>query len=207
MTLTICLTISTLVVWIRIYVSGFVLKPLKWDDALVLFSWIGMIGYAALTFVTLHYGTFNDIWNLEMDTYRQWVKLVNAGEIMYSVIILAAKLSILLLYLRVFVPARSQKTWVYYAIIFVIIFNIVFYTIATFIRAFSCTPRAKIWDPNLPGTCINHYDIYTIVIVNAGLNVISDVFMILIPMSVIWKLHISRKRKIKISAFFFLGFL
>ena len=183
------------------------LKLLKWDDALVLFSWIGMLGYAALIFITLDYGTFVDIWNLEMDTYQQWIKLVNVGEIMYSVVILVAKLSILLLYLRLFVPARSQKTWAYYAIIFVIIFNIIFYTIATFIRAFCCTPRAKIWDPNLPGTCINHYNMYTIIIVNAGLNVISDIFIILIPMSMIWKLHVSRKRKFKISAFFFLGSL
>jgi hypothetical protein len=116
----------------------------------------------------------------------------------------AAKPSVLMLYLRVFVPPRSKKTWVYYSILFVMGFNVLFYVANTFIEIFSCTPREKIWNPTIPGYCIN---VYGVIIGTVALNMISDFMMILILMGVIWRLQMARKRRVEISIVFAFGLL
>ena len=198
-TVAVCLTSATFVVWVRVYVNLFVSKPVRWDDALIFLSWLGFIAYSVIMLESINYGSLVDLWNLRIGTVMQWGQLANTEELVYNVLIVTTKLSVLLLYLRAFVPARSKKTWVYYAIIFTIIFNALYFTAAVFVSAFSCTPRAKIWNPTLQGTCIN---IYSTIIGSAALNVLSDFLMSLIPMVVIWRLQMSRKRKVEVSIVF-----
>jgi hypothetical protein len=203
-TIAVCLPPAILIVWVRMYVSPFVFKTFKWDDALILVSKLAYIAYAVIILETLKLGSFMDIWNLRLGTVIQWGQLANTEEILYSVLMFTAKLSVLMLYLRVFVPPRSKNTWVYYSILFVIGFNALFYIANTFIEIFSCTPREKIWNPTIPGYCIN---VYGVIIGTAALNMILDFMMILIPMGVIWQLQMGRKRRVEISIVFAFGLL
>lgn len=117
-------------------------------------------------------------------------------------IIFITKLSILLLYLRIFVPSGRPKF--YYIVHFVIWFNLLFYIANLPIEIWSCIPREKIWDPLLPGHCINN----ELVFVAGGIiNVISDFTILALPIFSIWHLQMPTQRKVGVSAVFATGLL
>ncbi len=117
-------------------------------------------------------------------------------------IIFITKLSILLLYLRIFVPSGKPK--IYYAIHFVIWFNLLFYLANIPIEIWPCIPREKLWSPSLPGHCIND----DLVFVSGGIiNVVSDFAILLLPIMSIWRLQMPTRRKVGVSAVFATGLL
>ena len=79
-----------------------------------------------------------------------------------------------------------------------------YFTVCLFITIFQCTPRAKIWNPELPGTCLNYQ---TYIVATGIFNVVSDLLMIGFPMICVWNLQMSVKRKLGVSAVFFVGIL
>ena len=112
------------------------------------------------------------------------------------------KLSILLQLMHVFAPARDRAT--YYICQIMIWFNTLFYLTTMFIVIFQCNPRAKFWEPTLPGRCLN---VFTIDIVTAAINVLCDVMLLLLPITCIWQLQMKSRTKIALSAVFATGTL
>lgn len=124
-------------------------------------------------------------------------------EILYCPIIFAAKLAILLQIKHVFVTSRKSVRS--YLVQLLIWSNALWYIINIFMLAFQCSPRAKIWNPSLPGHCFTSF--YTVNFVAAVLNVISDVAMLVMPILWVWKLQMAWKRKVGISLIFASGIL
>lgn len=129
-------------------------------------------------------------------------QLANISQIIYGPLIFVAKLSILLLYLRAFTPNGRGNT--FFAIHFLLWFNLLFYTANTLTKIFQCTPRTKIWEPETPGRCV---DVNSLIQTSAGLNVFSDFSLLVLPIASIWKLHMKTSQKIGISAVFAAGLL
>ena len=128
--------------------------------------------------------------------------MVNYAEILYSIVIFFTKLSILLLYLRVFVPTR--RGILYYIIQGYIWINLVFYIAIVLARILQCTPRTKIWNPYVKGHCIDGI----ISLVSTGsINVLSDISMLVLALYPIWQLQLPLRKKIGISAVFATGVL
>lgn len=67
---------------------------------------------------------------------------------------------------------------------------------------FSCTPREKIWDPSVAGTCL---DISGLLTASGPFNVVSDFLIFLLPIWAIFSLHISIKKRIEVSCAFSVG--
>ena len=123
--------------------------------------------------------------------------MINVHEIIYGVIILITKVSILLLYSRLFAPSRKSMT--YFFIQLLLCFNVLFYTAITLVKIFECTPRRKIWEKSTPGRCIN---IAALLYVTGTVNVCSDIAILILPLNVIWHLHLPMKRRVGVSAAF-----
>ena len=88
----------------------------------------------------------------------------------YCISIACVKLSILLLITRIFLSVnRDIFFWVTQLLIWV---NSLFYAIAVFLAIFACRPRRKIWNPDLPGHCLNSKSLY---ITSAAFNTASGV--------------------------------
>ena len=120
---------------------------------------------------------------------------------MYSVSILVTKLAILVQYLRIFVPSRNK---VFYLTHFIIWFNVLFYIAVALVTIFQCTPREKIWQPFLPGKCVNFN---AILIAGAAINVASDFAILALPIGSVWRLQMALRNKVGISAIFAVGLL
>jgi hypothetical protein len=117
---------------------------------------------------------------------------------------LPLKISLTLQVLLFFVPAgtRNFTFWMSHVLIWL---NLVFYITCTFLLIFACKPEAKLYDPTVTGGhCL---DTAAILISTAVLNAVSDALMLVLPQRVIWELAMPMKRKLGLSAAFFVALL
>jgi hypothetical protein len=119
-------------------------------------------------------------------------------EVFSCVVYLNLKLAFLVTYRRIFAPAAVYK-WAINAGIVVVT---LFYVGSFFWLIFKCQPIAKSWNPFLEGTCADEF-------VPGGetgiFNVISDVYILLLPIPMIWKLQTDVKRKVQLLTVFSVG--
>lgn len=66
----------------------------------------------------------------------------------------------------------------------------------------SCIPYESIWDLTVPGQCFNKKSLD---VAAAVMALATDVLILVLPHRVIWKLHMSLRKKIGVSAMFCLG--
>lgn len=131
---------------------------------------------------------------------EKYSQLFSDMEIVARISMFFTKLSILLLFLRIFVPPQSQKTKIFYAIWFVIWFNF-FYCVALVLTVLLQCVRKK---HGSKGTCI---DTFSLLITASTINVLSDIVMLIIPLNSVWKLHMTKKQKYGLSVVFAVGTL
>lgn len=131
----------------------------------------------------------------------QWVNLTT---IIYNPTIFVIKLSILLQYLGIFVPNRKTNMRMFIAVWTLVAIMFTFYLIDVAFNIFICQPRDKYWNRLKQGSC---YDLEISMEATALFNVISDFFILLLPIPTIWKLQITLKKKMWIFAVFATGMM
>ena len=133
------------------------------------------------------------------DIYQNFTILV----ILYGPAIFFAKLSVLLLYLELF--AINKQTRIMVAIAITIITSQCIATITG--QAVLCVPRPGVsWDiGDATHNCMVVADLYGIFM--AAISLFSDLFIIYIPMPVVWRLQLPLRKKVGISVVFFTGVL
>lgn len=198
----ILLPIATAFVWIRIYTKIRINKSHGWEDYTSFIAWLGLIVFSAVRIKSKEAGSGFHQWDLPAQRLKSWALWVNITELVYSPTISIAKLSILLMYLRLFMPDRSTRTRTYYLTHFIIWCNMLFYLSIMVVTGCQCIPRRKIWSPSVPGKCVNPH---AVLVVTAIINLISDFSILLLPIRSIWRLQLSLRRKLAISAVFATG--
>ena len=127
----------------------------------------------------------------------QYIRIVAA---VYCIEIFLVKVAILLQYLRVFVPkSRNLMFWACHALIWL---HFIFYSISFFLVVFACRPVRKNWNPWIEGSCI---DIGLLNVFVSVFNAASDLLILILPQPLIWKLQITLRTKILLSAVFLIG--
>jgi len=196
----VCLTVATIAVWMRMYTKLIIIKSAGWEDWTSFIAWAGFAAYTSIGFTCLRYGMGVHQWDVPLANVIQFAKLSNIGEILYMPMIFITKLSILLQYIAIFIPNHKRKS--YYIIQALIWLNLSFFTALMFVEIFECVPREKIWDPTVPGHCVN---IQLSFIVTAAINIVSDVSILVLPMLWVWKLQMETKQKLKLFVVFGTG--
>ncbi|KAL8688376.1 MAG: hypothetical protein Q9218_005703 [Villophora microphyllina] len=106
------------------------------------------------------------------------------------------KLTLFILYYRLFNPSKVMR----YLIYFGVGFNLLFYTIYLFLYSLMCpnvSKRALTCGPRLK----------QLGVATSGINVVSDFYILLIPLAAVSNLQLPPKRKLGLLAIFFTGFL
>ena len=85
-----------------------------------------------------------------------------------------------------------------------ILFNFLFYLANLPVEIWPCVPRSKLWTPTEPGHCIKNEEVF---VAGGTINVVSDFMILLLPIVEVWRLHMSKERKIGVSAVFATGLL
>lgn len=111
------------------------------------------------------------------------------------------KTAILLEWLHLFCPtgARNRFWWTAHLLLCA---NIVFYCAAILALHLSCAPHARLWDKTVPGRCV---DTRPLDIASAFVNFVVDVGILMLPQRVIWRLRMSTRKRMGVSAVFGLG--
>lgn len=107
------------------------------------------------------------------------------------------KISIMLLYLRIFTSRKFHiATWMCIAFVAMIaIAN-------TLVAIFACTPVQSFYNREIAVRCIDEVAWYWS---TAVLNIVTDVIILILPLPVLWSVQMSLSRKIAISILFMLG--
>ncbi|KAI0400714.1 hypothetical protein F4802DRAFT_583715 [Xylaria palmicola] len=118
----------------------------------------------------------------------------------YLVLTTTIKLTFLSFYHRLFSTHTKWRYMITGAIVFVILLNVslVFATI------FSCAPVSREWNPTIPGHCINP----VILPYFSGISsFLTDLYVLVLPISLLWQLNMTIQQKLKVSCIFGLGIL
>jgi hypothetical protein len=110
------------------------------------------------------------------------------------------KLAVLWFYRHIFGP----QTRVHVIINAGIIFNIIAYTGLFFISLLTCLPLQRRLNPFVEGRCLTPgVGAY----LSGGINVLTDAFVVLLPIPVIWRLNMASSRKFRALGVFGLGIM
>ncbi|CAI6337837.1 unnamed protein product [Periconia digitata] len=124
--------------------------------------------------------------------------------ILYGLIILAIKSAIIIQCTRILTPlgARTSAYWIFQILLCA---HIIVYSTNTFAEIFICSPRAKAWDYTVTnGHCM---DIDAVHIASAAVNTASDLLLVIVSQSIIWRMHIPVRRRWAVSSVFLVGLL
>lgn len=102
-----------------------------------------------------------------------------------------------MLYLRIFNEKKYRNAC--YAIMGLVILVALADIVATFTE---CIPISKLWDPSIDGHCANIGQLYRL---GTLPNVVIDLLMLVLPLPVVWKLHVSRQVRIGLTVTFLTG--
>jgi hypothetical protein len=112
-----------------------------------------------------------------------------------------AKSSALLFYARVFRTTTSKfkyGLWSLHAM------NVAWWTGFCLAPILECRPIEKAWKPAISGTCGNTQTIW---LAGGITSLLIDVLILIIPMPILWKLHIEWVRKLQIIGVFVCAYL
>lgn len=128
-------------------------------------------------------------------------KVLLAGEVAYAWNLCWSKLSVLLLYYRIFYVDFSYfKKAAYVVGGFVLVWGLV----ATFMFLFHCIPISKAWDPSISGHCTPTIALW---VANATSTLVTDIVILVLPIPQVWALRLRRVEKLAVTFIFALGFL
>jgi hypothetical protein len=119
------------------------------------------------------------------------------GHIFTQASILFTKLSILVLYHRLF-PGRAMRI----SCISLGIFFVLFYGASMLAVIFQCTPVEATWRLDLDAKC---FDFVKVLYAIAAVNIATDIVLCLMPVGHFRKLQLPRKQKVILSILFMGG--
>ena len=119
------------------------------------------------------------------------------GEILYTLSLVAIKISILQLYRSIF-PGRGFTITTSVVGAGVIAWGIA----VILVSIFQCNPVRGEWDLTVPATCISVEHFY---IGNAVPNIAMDAIILALPIPNVWALQMSLRQKYVVSGLFLLG--
>ncbi|OTA99049.1 hypothetical protein M426DRAFT_16846 [Hypoxylon sp. CI-4A] len=130
---------------------------------------------------------------------KSWILISN----LYNIMLMLVKIAILLEWTHLFVPRYTRDTffWISHSMIGICC---CLYTTIIIVTNEACRPREKLWRGGIPGTCI---DINSFNVAVAVLILAFDIIMLLLPHRVIWRLSLSTRQKLGVSAVFSAGLI
>jgi len=198
------ISVTGTVLLMRLYTRSF--GSVRWgkEDYAAILAWMLIVAECVPSIYCSKHGGAHT-WDTTLQDLFDLLYYAEIAYIIYGPTIFFIKLSILLQYLRIFVPSRASNMRLFVAIHTIIWTTLLFYTIDTFIQIFLCSPRAYFWNRFIVGGhCLN----LTAALKATGLfNVFSDFAIFLLPMPTIWNLNLTYKKKLGLIGIFGTGLL
>ncbi|KAK3688829.1 hypothetical protein B0T22DRAFT_407493, partial [Podospora appendiculata] len=179
--------------WARRVTSG-----LGADDWVCLAALIFALATNGLFLAMTHYGFGRHIKSLSADDRTEALFLYWVSQITYKISLQLTKISLLLLYMRIF----SHVSW-FRRLSLGLITVLVLYGFASCITGLvQCTPVARAWNYAVAGSCIQLMKFF---IFNGAFALTTDVIVLLLPMPLVWRLQLPLSQKLALVPVFGIG--
>ncbi|CCF35264.1 CFEM domain-containing protein, partial [Colletotrichum higginsianum] len=176
------------------------INPSPWgaDDACIMFAFLFSTDQGSV----LALGLGKDIWTLQPHEIIDFHKILFVTELVYTITIALIKASILFFFLRIFPSMLFRK--VVWATLGLNAASALVYFIVILVQ---CRPVSFYWlgwDGQHTGVCMK-FDV--LIMLHVGFNILLDVWMLVLPLTQLYKLNFGVKRKIGVMLMFSVGIL
>ncbi|KAF2760525.1 hypothetical protein EJ05DRAFT_474395 [Pseudovirgaria hyperparasitica] len=191
---------ALVVVLMRFYSRMAVTKGLGRDDWLMLVGMLFSIGMGVCQIMQVQWGSGKHVQFLSPYQLQKQRFYLYWSIALYGVAITFTKLSILLLYRRIFHASKSLMWVVWILGSFVLCFGLSI----VFSGLFTCTPANGFWNLSVKAKCVNMFALFE---ANAAINIGTDFVITVLPLPSIWRLGLPIHQKIGVSFIFAIGWL
>ncbi|MCJ1426353.1 hypothetical protein MMC29_004256 [Sticta canariensis] len=191
----ICIAIATTAVLLRLIARRMCKASIQADDWMIIFALLLAAGGVSGVLVCVSFNGGKH--SILVTNPKGFAKSVLVAEYFYTSAVAAVKISILLLYRRLFPDHRFHIIlWSFGA------FILTYSTVQFLVTLFQCRPISGAWDPFIRAKCIKLNVVFMIM---GSLNVVTDVITLCLPMPLLWHLNASTKRRLQVMSMFLLG--
>ncbi|KAK6199038.1 hypothetical protein LQW54_010166 [Pestalotiopsis sp. IQ-011] len=203
------LGLAAAAVGLRFYVRLSHMAKLAIDDWTILIALMFTGALVATTVIAGEYGSGRHIWALEIESFMSLMKVVFAEPWVYAASVTMTKVSILLLYRRLFYISETRK--VEESKPFVVAFwGASFFTgiypfIMWIVMATACRPLSFYWrqyEGATDGKCIQ---VLTFYLAFGIVNMINDMIVLVVPIPRIARLQMNKRKKASVAGIMLLG--
>lgn len=199
----VCIPVIVVFASLRIYSNLYVYRSRTWSDFTFMLSTVWALIYQGLIMGAVGQGFFGKhLWDLKLDDARNSPFLFALLlESLYSPFIWMIKLSMFLMYLQLFGSRRYFRHLVWAGLLL----SGLYYFSTTVASVVLCAPRGK-------ETYIMSYATprcqksINLLIVTGVFNIMSDLYLLLLPIRETMRLHNSLRKRIGVLAVFMTGF-
>ncbi|KAI0552665.1 hypothetical protein F4679DRAFT_44635 [Xylaria curta] len=197
------LAIMVVFVLLRIYSRTRLKRSLGWDDYLCIISAIFIIAYSGVVLSFIGNPEGRHGWDIPLAAVlvdHTWFNSTFASLLLYTTANMFTKITLLALYLRLFEPAFGARLAIWLGIIV----TILFYTTTFFVYIGLCARAGMpIAESVLEPRCSNGN--LAVSKAQGWYSLISDTYILIIPISLVWRLTLNLKRKLGVTAIFLTG--
>lgn len=192
--------LSASFVILRLYARFVVSRAFGLDDALILFTMAAAVAFSSIAIACTSYGLGLHLWHITKGMLVNYVRLSTVNIIMIAVLPYLIKISIMVMYLRIFGHNRTFRRTVYGSIAFMVAAAIAFFLP----MAMQCIPLSSAWDfgPGGRRRCINGP---LLGFITVAANAVTDLYVMCLPLPLLWRLQMPLQRKIGVIATFATG--
>ncbi|KAH9867613.1 hypothetical protein IAQ61_008207 [Plenodomus lingam] len=192
------IVVATLSTGLRVWAKRYGRNGITWDDYLILLATSCVLGQCS---VGLALGPPNGMGRHINVVPPHNQMIVRKGDYIFSHLydfaLVSVKLGILAFYYRVFVHPVFRR------IVLALAALVLAWGIGiTVTLCLACRPLPAYWDISIPGECLK---MVTFTYFTNIFNLITDVFIFLLPVPMIWHLQLQTKKKLMLSLIFCLG--
>ncbi|KAL8995726.1 MAG: hypothetical protein Q9169_004584 [Polycauliona sp. 2 TL-2023] len=207
---TIVLAVLATVAVILRFISRRVTKvAISWDDGLIVVGLVFLIAMCFCQAYGINWGSGKHVLATVLAPDGEakiirYIKIMYAYQIFWALAMVFIKLSILLFYRRVFPSTATSRKWnlCNFALMFL---SVACCLISIFGSAFVCTPVALVWDRTIQGgRCI---DLIALARFTCISGFVTDILILLLPMPIVWNMHMEHSKKVAVTGVFLLGSL
>ncbi|KAK8017132.1 hypothetical protein PG991_008208 [Apiospora marii] len=197
--------LAVISVMLRVYVRMTRGAKLALDDHTI----VGAIFTAGATlFMTLYaakFGSGQHIWATDKESFIVLLKMVYAEPWIYATAVTVTRVSILLLYHRLFDTNTTSNMLYVWQTRFAIALTAAYPLVMYIVMSVACRPLSHYWMQYLgetEGTCIEVMKFY---LAFGVLNMANDIVILVLPIPTIAKLHMDWRKKLSIMGIMLLG--
>ncbi|KAI1008037.1 hypothetical protein K3495_g184 [Podosphaera aphanis] len=169
-------------------------KQLWADDWIAIIVFLLIVIAAVVQVSMANAGMGDHYWNARFENYEPVTKMLLILQILYNFTVSATKVSILVFYHRVFVDEKFQ-TLCKWSFGFLVLPCVVFFCLILF----QCNPISKVWNPTLPGSCLN---LDVMILWGAVVSIVQDLVILIMPIPLLSTLNIGRFQTLNLVALF-----